>query len=148
MKALVKKSFSLLLLVFSIHSYAQVQTSRSGVLRNTNVMNAPVVNTVQGKINMDPQLVQQLQQQLQKPLAQIAGNQVQVQVWQVNYTADKNSTGVIDIIFQQKINAVVSYTAAQDGIAFRADGVPAGSNIIIAVLSPAVPALPMLVISG
>jgi hypothetical protein len=135
-----------MLLGLSMYSYAQI--SKTGVLRNTNAMSTPAISTVQGKIIIDASSQQQLQQLLQKPLAQIAGNQVQVQVWQVNYTADKNSTGVTDIIFQQKVNAAVAYNAVQDGIEYKADGVPAGNNFVVVVLSPALPAQPLLVISG
>ena len=75
---------------------------------------------LQGTISVpDANILQQLQQGWQANLSQAGGAKIKVELWQVNYTPDRQDNTYTDIILTQKLDATVSYQPTQGGIQYN-----------------------------
>ncbi|MGZ3890054.1 MAG: hypothetical protein ACXVI9_06085, partial [Mucilaginibacter sp.] len=88
--------------------------------------------TISGTISIvEPDVLQQLQQGWQTNLSQAAGSKIKVELWQVNYTPDRQNNTYTDIILTQKVDANVSYQPVQGGVQYSISYKPVTGRLAV-----------------
>ncbi|MDR3693000.1 hypothetical protein [Mucilaginibacter sp.] len=148
MRYLIKTTLICLLSFGVTCGYSQVRRlSRNLNEVRNNLSNASIYKSIQGKISITPQMLQQMQQEWQTPAAQIAGNKIQVQLWQVAYQADPNNN-TTTILLQNKISAPIAYQLTSDGISYTIEGIQPQNNLAVIAFGPSLHAQPNLAVKG
>ncbi len=98
------------------------------------LVNSNAFAQVQGNVFFnDNNVVQTLQKDWNMPLNQAAGNHLKIELWQVNYVADKKDHNITNILLQRKLNANTAFQAVQNGLHFTVQNVPNDRNLALIV---------------
>jgi hypothetical protein len=94
----------------------------------------PPSSVLQGTITISANLLQPMEQEWQMSAAQLGANAIQVQLWQVTYQPDPKNNQTTNIIFQQRVNAQVSYQFNGNALGYRVTAVPPYKNLAVVVV--------------
>lgn len=129
-------------IIFTASAFAARPANAQVRVINSNRLPLPASQQIQlqGSISFaDNNTVNQLQQGWNLNLAQAAGSKIKVELWQVNYVADKKDNTVTDILLGQKITANISYQVIQNSLSYTASYNSAAGNVVAIAFAEVTP---------
>ncbi|MGZ4006609.1 MAG: hypothetical protein ACXVJV_05570 [Mucilaginibacter sp.] len=137
----MKRALGMLLVI----AFVWVNKNAVAQVRKTVRQVRPDIVSMQGQLQgsilfADNNVVQQLQQGWNANISQAIGNNIKVELWQVNYVPDKKDNTFTNIFLVQKLDANISYQLVQNSVQYSANYSPVAGNVaVIAYTTYSVP---------
>ncbi len=103
---------------------------------------------IQGTIHFTNELLQQMQQGWQQPLAQFGGGTIRVELWQVTYRPDPKNSQLTDILLGQRVSTVLTFEPVNNALVYHMDNIPALPYLAVIVYCNSLQTVPGLAVLG